>query len=258
MAHWIPQTIDKTDENALKPMVDIPPRMNNYEASTHQQNPPDFPQKGSNGRQGSYDPQYWHYCTRLLQWHDIDPAQLTSALGNEPTLVHQTKRFGDMGGYYISSNKGYVELGSAMDTPKKSAMGHYRFKIGDSVPFADKGARGTPFGNKNAPFSTVGRTGETCGWLPNNESETFWRPSSTDKGKMKDQIEQNLSTYGSNLAALKNGTKQKWNAAIVAWFHAGYQREKVNKDTGAIEIAYKGAKARAVNACDVYFFGYLF
>ena len=258
MAFWLPQKVDKTDPAALKPMVDIPPRMNNYEASTHQQNPPDFPPKGSSGKGGSYAPQYWHYCTRLLQWHDIDPSKLESELGKEPTLVHQTKRFGDMGGYYISSTQGYVELNSSMDAPIESAMAHYRFKIGDAVPFAERGARGTIFGNKNAPFSAVGRTGETCGWLPNNASDTFWRPSAADKGKMVSQVEQNLSTYGSSLASLKDSTDQKWNAAIVAWFHAGYQREKKDKDTGAVLIPYKGAKARAVSACDVYFFGYLF
>ena len=257
MATWFIQEIDKSDSNRKMPYVKVLPQMLRWKESTHQQNPAEHPSKGSIGTpSGGYNPQYFHYCTALFRWKHIDPTQLASELGKEPTYINSTKRFGDMGGYYISNTQGFRDLGF-VDRPN-SVFSRYRFKIADAVPYAEYGARGALAGNSTAPFSPEGRTGVTAGWIPNDTRNNKWRPSGTDRALMVDEIEQDCSNKGATLQKLKDNTDQKWNAAIVAWFWAGYQREKTDKDTGEVEIPYKGARNRDRLACDAYFFGYLY
>lgn len=255
MARWFLQSEDKSDEERVMAHVDLLPQMSSYEESTHQQNPADHPQKGAIGGSGGYNPQYWHYCTALYRWNDIDPSKLSQELGKSPDHIHSTKRFGDMGGYYMPKN-GFHDLGF-VERPN-SVFSKYRFNISDCVPYAQYGSRGGLGGNPVDPFSANGRNSVTCGWIPNDTRNNSWRPSAGDISKMVIDIGSNLADNGSSLSALKNKTDQKWNAAVVAWFHAGYQRKKKDKDTGAVIKPYKGAKNRSVSACDVYFFGYLY
>lgn len=257
MANWFIQEIDKSDENRKMPYVKILPQMLSWEESSHQENPSGHPSKSSIGTpSGGYNPQYFHYCTALYRWKHIDPSKLADELGKGPTYIHSTKRFGDMGGYYISNSQGFRDLGF-VDRPN-SVFSRYRFKIEDCVPYAQYGARGASGGNRTAPFSPNARTGVTAGWIPNSPRDNSWRPSGADIDSMVAGIEQDCSNKGCTLQALKDNTDQKWNAAIVVWFWAGYQREKKDKDTGATITPYKGARNRSVDACDAYFFGYLY
>lgn len=255
MARWFLQAEDKSDENRKHLHVKLLPQMSAYASSTHQQNPAEHPSKEAIGGSGGYNPQYWHYCTALYRWNDIDPSKLAGALAKDPDHIHSTKRFGDMGGYYMPSGE-FKDLGF-VERPN-SVFSKYRFNIADCVPYAEYGARGGLNGDSTAPFSPEGRTGITCGWIPNQPRSNSWRPSGGDIGKMVSEIGANLAEQGSSLHALKNKTTLQWNAAIVAWFHAGYQREKKDKDTGETITPYKGARNRSVEACDVYFFGYLY
>jgi len=255
MARWFIQDLDESDPNReMAHVTSLLPSMNTYEDSTHQQNPAEHPQKAVIGASGGYAPQYWHYCTALFRWKDIDPTKLDNELGKEPTQINKTKRFGDMGGYYMPSS-GFKDLGF-VESPN-NVFSKYRFSIENCVPYPDYGSRGGLHGIKADPFSPASRIGQTCGWIPNGGSSNSWRPSAADRQKMIAQIESKLNMQGSSFDALKNKTSQQWNAAIVAWFHAGYQRKQTASD-GTVIQKYKGAKNRAVSACDVYFFGYLY
>ena len=251
MANWFPN--NKDDKLAPTTYVDSLPRMTTSVESTVQDNPPDFPGTEALGHNGGGSAQkYMHYCTRIIRWDNINPSDLNSIDTANPDHRHKTRRFGDLGGYYKHKDGSIRHMLSNSDL--KSAFTRYRFNI-DVVPYYLYGSRGMFCGNPK-PFETAER-GDTCGFLlGDSDPNFFWTPSSADMAQVSSGIDEYLATKDSSLVELAE-CKVRWNLAIVAWMWAGYQPE-VMDDAHLITQQYKGARNRAVSACDVWFFAFIY
>lgn len=251
MANWFPNSLE--DELAPAPYVDSLPRMTTSVASTVQNNPSGHPGTEALGHNGmSKTPKYMHYCTRMIRWDDINPSDLNSIDTSNPDHKHKTKRFGDLGGYYKKLDGDIVQM--LANTDLKSAFTRYRFDI-DVVPYYLYGSRGRFCGDPK-PFKTKQR-GDTCGFtLGASDPNFFWTPSSADMAQVSSGIDEYLATKDSSLVQLAE-CDQRWNLAIVAWMWAGYQPTVRNDEHEIIQF-YKGARNRAVSACDVWFFAFIY
>ncbi len=216
---------------------------------------------------GTYDThanvKYFHYCTRMLRWSNIDLESMTE-IGTWDTC-HVTSRFGDLGDMLGSGNDGdegmsdrVAVVGSTYDT--NSAMTRYRFNPIDVVKYSQYTSRGHRY--PPSEFNGHPLDGLTCGWPVGAEDADFhWSPNGSQLDQIETDLEADLTTKGSSLDTLST-LNYTWNLCVIAWCWAGYRTAHQTGDP-PVSITYQGLQpgrsgSRSVDEVDIYYFPFIY